>query len=476
MSEKKTRMSRRIFFTRSTAATAAIAAGSLVTNADLEEVSARVNTNSQPSKLKITDLRLAHIRTPKGYGGRTVVRIDTNQGISGYSDIETGDTYTPMLKQRILGENPCNIAKIKRKIYQFAYHARQGGGVSAIDMAILDIAGKAWGVPVWQILGGKFRNKVKLYADTTFSVDSEKMGNILLERINRGYKCLKMDLNFPALLRGKKDTMGGISELGPELYSQWDFRDERKFNYTASPFTGISITEKGIRLIQEHCQILRDIAGWDIPIATDHFGHFPVETFLNIFPKLDQFNFAWFEDPVPFEYVEQYKMLRQASATPMLTGEDIFGVWGFRKLIEEKAIAFIHPDLARCGGAWEALKISELATKHGVATTFHMSGFPFRMMASIHCAAACENFTACEFHDVDNPDYGSFVTGLPKPLVDDGYVSVLDSPGLGIEANEEVMKKYLYRGEFFAPTPEWDEDPTMDRIWGYTSPKKQKLG
>ena len=93
MSEKKTKMSRRKFFTRSTEATAAIATGNLLTHADLEEVSARVNTNSQPSELKITDLRLAHIRTPKGYGARTVVRIDTNQGISGYSDIETGDTY-----------------------------------------------------------------------------------------------------------------------------------------------------------------------------------------------------------------------------------------------------------------------------------------------------------------------------------------------------------------------------------------------
>ena len=156
MKPQKAGLSRRTFITKSTAATAAVAAGSFVTHADLETVAANVNTNSKPSELKITDLRLAG----------NIVRLDTNQGISGYGNIRGSATYALILKSRLLGMNPCNVDQIFRKIKQFAYHGRQAGGVSGVEMALWDLAGKAWGVPVWQMLGGKFRDKILLYVDT----------------------------------------------------------------------------------------------------------------------------------------------------------------------------------------------------------------------------------------------------------------------------------------------------------------------
>ena len=132
-----------------------------------------VNKNSKPSELKITDLRVATVaRAPMR---DPIIRIDTNQGIYGLGEVRDGasKTYALFLKSRILGENPCNIDKIFRKIKQFGGHARQGGGVCAIEMALWDLAGKAYGVPVYQMLGGKFRDKIRCYADTTESHDPE---------------------------------------------------------------------------------------------------------------------------------------------------------------------------------------------------------------------------------------------------------------------------------------------------------------
>ena len=135
-----------------------------------------VNTHSQPSQLRITDMRIANI---VGVPFRcTIIRIDTNQGISGYGEVRDGasKTYALMLKSRILGENPCNVDRIFRKIKQFGHHARQAGGVCAIEMALMDLAGKAYGVPAYQLAGGKFRDRVLCYCDTPTEPDGQGDG------------------------------------------------------------------------------------------------------------------------------------------------------------------------------------------------------------------------------------------------------------------------------------------------------------
>ena len=135
-----------------------------LTSQDLQGYQQRVNTNSKPSALRITDLRVAVL------GGAPmtcpIIRIDTNQGIYGLGEVRDGASknYALMLKSRILGENPCNVDKIFRKIKQFGGHARQGGGVCGVEMALWDLAGKAYGVPVYQMLGGKFRDRIRCYA------------------------------------------------------------------------------------------------------------------------------------------------------------------------------------------------------------------------------------------------------------------------------------------------------------------------
>src|SRR5579872_3047679 len=155
-----------------------------------------VNRNSHPSDLKITDLRVAVVKgAPMTC---PLIRIDTNQDIYGLGEVRDGasKTYALILKSRILGENPCNVDKIFRKIKQFGFHARQGGGVSGIEMALWDLAGKAYNTPVYQMLGGKFRDKIRIYADTVESEDPKVYGQRLKNRMEQGFTWLKMDLGI----------------------------------------------------------------------------------------------------------------------------------------------------------------------------------------------------------------------------------------------------------------------------------------
>ena len=161
-----------------------------------ESTEQHVNRNSRPTDLRITDMRIANLI---GVPFRsTIIRLDTNQGISGYGEVRDGAsaTFALMLKSRIVGENPCNVDKIFRKIKQFGHHARQAGGVCGIEMALMDLAGKAYGVPAYQLAGGKFRDQVLCYCDTPSVPDGDAMGARLKARMEDGFQFLKMDIGI----------------------------------------------------------------------------------------------------------------------------------------------------------------------------------------------------------------------------------------------------------------------------------------
>lgn len=148
-------------------------------------ISGNININSQPSELKITDIRVTNIDgAPKHC---PLIKIYTNQGIVGYGEVRDASsaTYALMLKSRLIGENPCNVDKLFRRIKQFGGNSRQGGGVSGIEIALWDLAGKAWGVPLWQLLGGKFRDKVRVYCDT--DVDGKHTGTDMGKALKKTY-------------------------------------------------------------------------------------------------------------------------------------------------------------------------------------------------------------------------------------------------------------------------------------------------
>src|SRR5262249_27697240 len=214
---------------------------------------------------------------------------------------------------------------------------------------------------------------------------------------------------------------------------------------------------------------LRAVIGMEIPLAADHFGHIGVNSCIRLARAMEKWNLAWMEDMVPWEFGDLLKQIRESTTTPILTGEDIYLKEDFMKLIELGALDMIHPDLARAGGLLETKQIGDYALATGIPMAMHFAGTPISFMASVHTAAATENFIALEHHSLDVPWWDQLVkTAGGQPLVDKGFAIVPDAPGLGVELNADVVKQHLRADSaFFKPTPEWDKERSNDRHWSH---------
>ncbi|MBN8851596.1 MAG: mandelate racemase [Sphingobacteriales bacterium 50-39] len=460
--------SRRSFLKRSLLGGVALGGASLLS--PIEDVIAqstqKVNRYSSPSDLKITDMRYCIIQNV----GRTpIIRIDTNQGIYGLGEVRDGadERYALMLKSRILGQNPCNVEMLFKTIRQFGGPARQGGGVCAVEMALWDLAGKAYNIPVWQLLGGRYRDKVRLYADTPEAPTFDEFKAKIKHRLEvQGMTWLKMDISIGEV----KDKEGALvnSKFWGSNLAQWNggYMD---YANTQHPFTAIQITEKGLDGMAQIVSDVRSAIGYEIPLSSDHYGHFDLNNAIRWGKKVEPYRLAWLEDMVPWQYTEMYKKISDALETPVLTGEDIYLLNGFKPLIDAGAVDIIHPDLATAGGILETKRIGDYAEEKGIAMAMHFAGSPVSFMANVHCAAATQNFLALEHHSLDNPWWDSIVkTTDGRKLFEKGYANVpLTAPGLGIELVEEEIKKHLLPTDksYFAPTNDWNDVRSHDRPW-----------
>lgn len=431
--------------------------GAMLPGEPLEAYPRGVNSNSSPSALKITDLRVATIVKP-GPSPCPIIRIDTNQGIYGLGEVRDGasPTFALFLKSRILGENPLQIDRLFRKIKQFGGPARQGGGVCAIEMALWDIAGKVYNVPVYAMLGGKFRDKIRIYADTEESKDPKVYARRMKERKEgMGLTWLKMDLGVEMV----SETPGTVTH--PSDLSPWETTQ------LPHPFLAMEVTDKGIAMLEEYVAAVRDAVGMEIPLSMDHLGHLGVKSIIRLGKAYEKYNLSWMEDVIPWTYTDLLKQISDQSPTPILTGEDIYLKEPFRVLCERHAVSKIHPDLATSGGILETHKIGDMAEEYGVPMAMHFAGTPISCMANIHCAAATQNFLALENHSLDVPWWSLLVEeGVKTPFVNHGWIEVPDRPGLGVTLNEEVVRQHLAPNSgYFEPTPQWDQERSWDRLW-----------
>jgi L-alanine-DL-glutamate epimerase-like enolase superfamily enzyme len=429
----------------------------------LAQSTSRVNRNSSPSDLRITDMRYAVVMN--GHARCPVIRIDTNQGIYGLGEVRDGASwrYAMFLKSRILGMNPCSVEQIFKRIKQFGFHARQGGGVCAVEMALWDIAGKAYNVPAYQLLGGKYRDKVRLYADTPQGKDEADFTARINKRIDEeGFTFMKMDFGIE-LLKGIPGTTSNSNFW--DIGRQWT-NEPMTYGGTEHPFTQVQITDKGLEIMTQRIAMVREKMGYEIPLASDHYGHFDHNNAIRLGRAVEKYRLAWLEDLIPWKFTDQWRQISEAIETPTLTGEDIYLKEEFIKLIDAHAVDIVHPDLATSGGLLETKKIGDYAEEKGVAMAMHFAGTPVSFMANVHCAAATQNFIALEHHSVD-VDYWTSLVKTRKPMVEKGFAIVPETPGLGVELNEEVVKKHLdpEHSAYFAPTIEWDKERSWDRLW-----------
>ena len=438
--------------------TSALALGGALLTDSAEANPKAVNRNSNPSTLKITDLRVAVVAKP-GPSPCPIIRIETNQDVYGLGEVRDGasPTYALFLKSRIVGENPLRLDEIFRKIKQFGGHARQGGGVSAIEMALWDIAGKVYNAPVYALLGGgKFRDKIRIYADTTESKDPKVYAQRMKERKEAmGLTWLKMDLGIEMVA----DTPGTVTNATD--IDQW------RANQLPHPLLAMEVTDKGIAMLETYVAAVRDAVGMEIPLSMDHLGHLGVKSIIRLGKAYEKYNLSWMEDVIPWMYTDLLKEISDQSPTPILTGEDIYLKEPFRVLCEKHAVGKIQPDLATAGGILETHKIGDIAEEYGVPMALHFAGTPVACMANVHCAAATQNFLALENHSLDVPWWSSLVEeGTKLPIVNHGWIDVPDHPGLGVTLNEEVVREHLAPGSgYLEPTPQWDQERSWDRLW-----------
>jgi L-alanine-DL-glutamate epimerase-like enolase superfamily enzyme len=404
---------------------------------------------SRPTELKITDIRATVVCSNYDY---PIIRIDTNQGVYGIGEVRDAGHKENALqfKSFLLDQNPCNVDMIFRTIKRFGNWGREGGGVSGIELALWDLVGKVYGVPCYQFLGGKYRDRVRIYADTPAPAERTPEGYVerVLGRKEMGITFIKFDVGLH-VLEGYVEggVVGSPTRYEHDMGRRWTARGSAG---------GTQLTDKGIARCAEIVAAVREAVGWETPLAVDHFGAITVNDGIRLGRALEPYGLAWMEDIIPWWDVEGNLEVTRAIQVPTLNGEDIYLWEGWREMIEKRAIDIIHPDLLTAGGMLETKKIADHAERYGLPTALHFAGSPIAFMANLHCAAAIPSFIALEHHGLDLPFWRDLVTGLPDDYLEDGYVRVPEKPGLGVDLNYEGIEANLRFPGLFEPTDDWN--------------------
>jgi len=397
-----------------------------------------INKFSAPSDLKITDIRALRIAANFDY---PVIKIYTNQDVYGLGEVrDAGNENLALgMKPLLVGKSPLDISGILQTVRPYAGPGRQGGGFSAIDIALHDITGKVFGVPVWRLLGDKKRDRVRMYCDTTGTSDPKKYGERMVERMKKGFTFFKMDVttNFIGGAPGNLDTAGVP-------------------------------TDKGLEYGGELIGAVRDAIGWDKPLSVDaaSLKCGTVPDGIRAARAFEKYRLSWLEDLFytgGFWRWKDFREIKAHTTTPLLTGEDAFGLEeGFQPLIDNRAVDIIHADHGTSGGCRETKRIADYAyDRERIPTAIHMAGSPLATIAAVHTAATLDDFVAMECHAVDFLSWWQqLITGPSQPLINQGYITVPDGPGLGVELNEPVVKEHLRKPGYFDPSTKWDDSIT----------------
>jgi L-alanine-DL-glutamate epimerase-like enolase superfamily enzyme len=396
---------------------------------------APINKFSSPSDLRITDIRALRIAANFDY---PIIKIFTNQDVYGLGEVrDAGNENSALaMKPLLVGRNPLDVTGILQSVRPYAGPGRQGGAFSAIDIALNDITGKVFGVPIWRLLGDKKRDRVRMYCDTTGTSDPKKYGERMAARKKLGFTFFKMDVttNFVGVKPENLDA-GGVP------------------------------TDKGLEYGGELIAAVREAIGADAPLSVDasSLRCGSVHDGIRAGRAFEKYHLEWLEDlfgTAGFWRWKDFKAIKANTTTPLLTGEDGFGLEeGFQGLIDNRAVDIIQPDHGTSGGCRETKRIADYAYKREqIPTAIHMAGSPLATMAAVHTAATLDAFVAMECHAVDFISWWQeLLGGIQQPLIKNGYITVPDAPGLGVELNEKVVREHLRRPGYFDPSTKWDD-------------------
>ena len=390
--------------------------------------------------MKITDLKCAVI------GQNPVVRINTDEGIDGYGQAENPKPYLKphvlFYKPYLLGEDPLNVERVMMKIRRLGGFKPWGSAVSAIEMALWDIAGKAAGLPVYRLRGGKVRDKVRVYnggvrfpmAGT--SPEDYAANMVKMKASKEGFTIIKDSIGFHSAMPTRPDF----------FYGEY---------HTGSPHPNRGpLTERGLKHVIACVEAMKGVLGDEIGLALDCGPGWTVPDAIRLAKALEPLHVMWLEDMITGDYVpyvlaDVYREVTRSTSTPIHTGEQIYLRQNFKDLIEKHAVNIIGPDPADIGGIAELKWVAEYADLHGILIAPHgIADGLIGLAALVQVSATLPpNYIAFEY-PVARPDWWyEIIVGLPNPIVKDGFIEVWDTPGLGVDFNVEKAQQYLPDGD-----------------------------
>jgi L-alanine-DL-glutamate epimerase-like enolase superfamily enzyme len=385
--------------------------------------------------MKITDVQACVIGRQEPHSGGSVwtfVRIYTDEGIVGTGECNSGGPgFTGFatkeaimaVKRFLIGQDPFNINLIYERLRR---SGRYGGSTNApfifavtgIENALYDIVGKALGVPVYKLLGGKFRDKIRLYADCHAGETDEPQAycDKASEIVGQGFSAVKFDVDSTGI-------------------GQFDI-----YNWT--------VGAKEMTYIVSLIESLRESLGYETDLAIDCHGQFDLPSAITLAKAVEPLRLMWLEEPVPAENVDALAQVRRSSSTVICTGENQYTRFEFLELFAKNAVDVIMPDLAKAGGIAEGKRIADLADAHYIPIAPHNVSSPLGMMAACHVLVSVPNFLVLELHALNIPWWNDLCIG-DKPFVENGHMTISERPGVGVELNDEVAKTLLWNGDTY---------------------------
>lgn len=380
-----------------------------------------------------------------GHRPESDLRIVTDEGISGFGEVEQYKPYLKpfilQFKEALVGEDPTLVERCMLKIRQRGAFKPYGSAISVIEMALWDIAGKAAGLPVHKLLGGKVRDRVRVYNGAL----RVPMNSFRPEDYAAEMK------RMMALPEGFTIVKQGISFHSP---MKREFPDYYYGEPNASPFHGALdrglITERGFAYTLDCVAAMKEALGDKVGLALDCGPGWVLQDAIRFARAVERHHLMWLEDMltgdyVPFVNADVYRDLTASTSTPIHTGEQIYLRQNFKDLIEKQAVRVVGPDPCDVGGLAEIKWIAEHADLHGVMMAPHGTGNGLLGLAALVQVSATmpSNFIAFELPAGDPAWWYDIVDGLPNPIVRDGMIEVWNTPGMGVEINPERARRYL---------------------------------
>ncbi len=366
------------------------------------------------------------------------VKVETDAGITGIGECVHGEqeaiAILKALEQRLIGRDPFAIDATfeelrRRHVFQGGFAGALITALTGLELALWDLKGKALEVPVYELMGGKFRDKIRVYADCEIEpgMNFSEAKRVVDEILDRGFTALKIDLDIFAYGHTGSETEHYVKDIFNMTPNKWEH-------------------ERMVKLAEMVCEA----AGSEVEVACDLHTRLDKHSAIRLARDLEHLNLMWLEEPIPPENVDTMREITAATSTPICAGENLYLRSGFREWIEKHAVDIIMPDIPKCGGLSECRKIANMAEIYSMPFAPHNVSSPIGTMASAQVCATIPNFLVLEFHWTQR-DWWPDVITEKRDVIKDGFIEIDDTPGIGVTLDEEVAKQHQFPGtEWFA--------------------------